>query len=140
MNPIPAKLVNPPVVMGAKGDFVWLIREAEAKDPRNPANTYHFNSFDVLRLENGKIQEHWDSTQRTPQSPVVNYGVSPKAPMAWNTGTLSAEEKKTLAMATEELKDMLQYGIWNSPTKPWTRAISSTTRECRKAATASNSS
>jgi predicted SnoaL-like aldol condensation-catalyzing enzyme len=110
VNPIPAKLVNPPVVMGAKGDFVWLIREGEAKDPRNPANTYHFNSIDVLRIENGKIQEHWDSAQRTPQSPVVNYGVSPKAPMEWNTGKLSAEEKKTLALATEELKDMLQYG------------------------------
>jgi predicted SnoaL-like aldol condensation-catalyzing enzyme len=110
VNPIPAKLVNPPVVMGAKGDFVWLIREQEAKDPRNPANTNHFDTFDVLRIENGKIQEHWDSAQRTPQSPVVAYGVSPKAPMAWNTGKLSAEEKKTLALAIEELKDMLQYG------------------------------
>jgi predicted SnoaL-like aldol condensation-catalyzing enzyme len=109
-GPIPKILTNPPVVAGAKGDFVWLVWEHEAKDPRNPANTYHFNSFDVLRLENGKIQEHWDSAQRTPRSPVVTYGVSPKAPMAWNTGKLSVEEKKTLAMATEELKDMLQYG------------------------------
>lgn len=110
VNPIPAKLVNPPVVMGAKGDFVWLIREGEAKDPRNPNNTYRFNNFDVLRLQNGKIQEHWDSTQRTSKSPVVEYGISPKPPMEWNTGKLSADEKKTLAMATEELKDMLQYG------------------------------
>jgi predicted SnoaL-like aldol condensation-catalyzing enzyme len=109
-GPIPKKLTNPPVVAGAKGDFVWLIWEHEAKDPRNPANTYHFNSFDVVRLENGKISEHWDSAQRTAQSPAVTYGVSPKAPMAWNTGKLSAEEKKTLALATEELKDMLQYG------------------------------
>jgi len=109
-GPIPMKLTNPPVVAGAKGDFVWLIWEHEAKDPRNPANTYHFNSFDVVRIENGRIQEHWDSTQRNPQSPVVTYGVSPRAPMAWNTGKLSAEENKTLAMATEELKDMLQYG------------------------------
>ena len=30
--------------------------------------------------------------------------------MQWNTGKLSKEEEKTLAMATEELKDMLQYG------------------------------
>jgi hypothetical protein len=28
----------------------------------------------------------------------------------WNAGKLAAEEQKTLAMATEELKDMLQYG------------------------------
>jgi predicted SnoaL-like aldol condensation-catalyzing enzyme len=109
-GPIPTKLTNPPVVAGAKGDFLWLIWEHEAKDPRNPGNTYHFDTFDVLRIEKGKIQEHWDSVQRTPQSPVVTYGVSLKAPMAWNTGNLSAEEKKTLALATEELKDMLQYG------------------------------
>ena len=40
----------------------------------------------------------------------VKTGVSPKPPMQWNTGKLSKEEEKTLAMATEELKDMLQYG------------------------------
>ena len=110
VNPIPKTLANPPVVAGAKGDFVWLIFEREQKDPRDPSKTYHSNSFDVLRIENGKVQEHWDSAQRTAMSPVVEYGVSPKPPMQWNTGKLSAEEKKTLAMATEELKDMLQYG------------------------------
>jgi predicted SnoaL-like aldol condensation-catalyzing enzyme len=110
VNPIAKTLTNPPVVAGAKGDFVWLIFEREQKDPRDPSKTYHSNSFDVLRIENGKVQEHWDSAQRTPTSPVVDYGVSPKPPMQWNTGKLSDEEKNTLAMATEELKDMLQYG------------------------------
>jgi predicted SnoaL-like aldol condensation-catalyzing enzyme len=110
VDPIPEKMANPPVVMGAKGDFVWLIWEREQKDPRDPDKTYHFNTFDVIRFENGKIQEHWDSAMRTEKSPVVEYGVSPKPPMQWNTGKLSGEEKKTLAMATEELKDMLQYG------------------------------
>src|SRR5277367_1905040 len=43
----PSKLANPPVVTGARGDFVWLIYETESKDPRNPANTYHSNSFEV---------------------------------------------------------------------------------------------
>ncbi len=110
VNPIPATMPNMPVVMGAKGDFVWLIFETEDKDPRDPANTYHHNSFDIMRLENGKVQEHWDSAQRTPTSPAVQTGVSPKAPSAWNTGKLSAEEKKTLDTGNEELKDMLQYG------------------------------
>src|ERR1043166_6642421 len=27
MNPIPAKMANPPVLAGAKGDFVWLVFE-----------------------------------------------------------------------------------------------------------------
>jgi predicted SnoaL-like aldol condensation-catalyzing enzyme len=40
----------------------------------------------------------------------VEYGVSPKPPMQWNTGKLSKEEKTAEALATEELKDMLQYG------------------------------
>jgi predicted SnoaL-like aldol condensation-catalyzing enzyme len=112
MNPIPKTMPADqlPVVQGAKGDFVWLIFEHEDKDPRNPANTYHYNSFDVLRIENGKVQEHWDSAQKMGGSGAVKTGVSPKPPMQWNTGKLSKEEEKTLAMATEELKDMLQYG------------------------------
>ena len=112
MNPIPKTMPadQRPVVSGAKGDYVWLIFEHEDKDPRNPTNTYHYNSFDVLRIENGRVQEHWDSAQKMPGTGAVKAGVSPRPPMQWNTGRLSKEEEKTLAMATEELKDMLQYG------------------------------
>ena len=106
----PSKLANEPVVKGAKGDYVWLIFETEQKDPRDPAKTYHSNSFDVLRIQNGKVQEHWDSAQKFPGSGAVQTGISPKPPMEWNTGKLSKEEEKTLALGTEELKDMLQYG------------------------------
>ncbi len=96
--------------MGAKGDFVWLIFETESKDPRNPANTYHSNSFEMIRIQNGKVQEHWDSAMKMPGSGNIKTGVSPKPPSQWNTGKLSKQEEMTLAMATEELKDMLQYG------------------------------
>jgi predicted SnoaL-like aldol condensation-catalyzing enzyme len=109
-NPIPDKIANPPVAQGAKGDYVWLIWETEQKDPRDPSKTYHSNSFDVLRIQNGKVQEHWDSAMKMPGSGNVNTGVSPKPPMEWNTGKLDKQEKMTLALATEELKDMLQYG------------------------------
>jgi predicted SnoaL-like aldol condensation-catalyzing enzyme len=109
-DPIPSTITNPPVVQGAKGDFVWLIWEKESKDPRDPSKTYHSNSFDVLRIQNGKIQEHWDSAMKMPGTGAVNTGVSPKPASEWNTGKLSKEETITLAMATEELKDMLQYG------------------------------
>jgi predicted SnoaL-like aldol condensation-catalyzing enzyme len=109
-DPIPDRIANPPVVVGAKGDYVWLIWETESKDPRDPSKTYHSNSFDVLRIQNGKVQEHWDSAMKMPGSGNVNTGVSPKPPMEWNTGKLDKEEKMTLALATEELKDMLQYG------------------------------
>jgi predicted SnoaL-like aldol condensation-catalyzing enzyme len=110
VDPIPAKLQNPPVVLGAKGDYVWLIFESEQKDPRDASKTYHANSFDVLRIQNGKVQEHWDSAQKMPGSGKVATGVSPKPPMDWNTGKLSKQEEQTLALGTQELKDMLQYG------------------------------
>jgi predicted SnoaL-like aldol condensation-catalyzing enzyme len=109
-DPIPATLANPPVVKGAKGDYVWLIWETESKDPRDPSKTYHSNSFDVLRIQNGKVQEHWDSAMKMPGAGDIKTGVSPKPPMEWNTGKLDKQEKETLALATEELKDMLQYG------------------------------
>jgi predicted SnoaL-like aldol condensation-catalyzing enzyme len=112
MDPIPAAMPKErmPVVMGAKGDYVWLIFEQEAKDPRDESKTYHYNTFDVLRIQNGKVQEHWDSPQKMPGTGKINSGVSPKPPMEWNTGKLSAEEKKNLEIATTEMKDMLQYG------------------------------
>ncbi len=109
-DPIPDKLDHPPVVMGAKGDFVWLIFETEQKDPRDPSKTYHSNRFEVIRIQNGKVQEHWDSAMKMPGSGNINTGVSPKPPSEWNTGKLSKQEEMTLALATEELKDMLQYG------------------------------
>ncbi len=109
MNPIPAKMANPPVVAGAKGDFVWLIFEEEKKHPKDPSQTYFQNSLEVLRIENGKVQEHWDSQMKMPGSGQVQTGVSPKPPMQWNTGKLSKEEEQTLALAKSEFKDMLQY-------------------------------
>src|SRR5580700_11975678 len=104
-DPIPDKLDNPPVVMGAKGDFVWLIFETEQKVPGDASKTYHANSFEVIRIQNGKVQEHWDSAMKMAGSGNINTGVSPKPPSEWNTGKLSKEETETKAMATEELKD-----------------------------------
>ena len=108
-NPIPEKLTRSPVLEGAKGDFVWLVFEDEAKDPRDPSKTYHYDSFDLLRIQNGEVQEHWDSDKRVSGSPDFVAATAP-APSTWNTGKLSADEKLNIGLATEELKDMLQYG------------------------------
>ena len=113
-NPIAPTLQRAPVVTGAKGDFVFLIFESESKHPTDPAQTYHSNSFEILRIENGKVQEHWDSAKRmqlpagAPKQPAFE---QPKSQMAkGSTGTLSAEEKRNLDIGVMELKDMLQYG------------------------------
>ncbi|HZF31714.1 MAG TPA: nuclear transport factor 2 family protein [Gammaproteobacteria bacterium] len=113
-NPIPATLTDPPVVSGAKGDFVFLIFEREQKHPADASKTYRSNSFEVLRLQNGKVQEHWDSAKRTalpPGAPKPAAFEQQKSQMARGSlGTLSAEEKRNLDIGVMELKDMLQYG------------------------------
>jgi predicted SnoaL-like aldol condensation-catalyzing enzyme len=109
INPIPAKLSPEPVVSGARGDFVWLIWEHEAKDPRDPSNSYRYNSFDILRIEKGKVQEHWDDAKKQPGNTAFIVH-APGSQSKGSTGTLSKTEQQNLAMATEELKDMLQYG------------------------------
>ncbi len=108
MNPIPAKLPNVPVVMAAKGDYVYLIFEKLEKSPLKASDTYYSTIMELVRLQNGKIQEHWDSARKQPGAGPIVEGVSPKPMKDWNTGTLSKEEEETLRLATAEFKDMLQ--------------------------------
>jgi len=69
VNPIPAKLSSEPVVRFAKGDFVFLVWEREGKDPADASKTYKYNTYDLLRIENGKVQEHWDYALKMPGAP-----------------------------------------------------------------------
>ncbi len=109
INPIPDHLVHPPVVEGAKGDFVWLVFEHEGKDPKNPAQPIYGYSFDLLRIQNGKIQEHWDSDRKHPGSPPFIPSTAP-APSTWMTAKPTTAESQNLAIATRFEKDVVQYG------------------------------
>jgi len=66
VNPIPATLPpqNTPAKAFAKGDYVVLIWEREAKDPADPSKMYKYNDFDLFRVENGKLAEHWDGAMK----------------------------------------------------------------------------
>jgi predicted SnoaL-like aldol condensation-catalyzing enzyme len=66
VNPIPEKLSPEatPTVSFAKGDYVALIFEHEDPDPTDPSKKYKYNSFDLFRIENGKIKEHWDGAMK----------------------------------------------------------------------------
>ena len=63
-QPVPATLPHPPVKAFAKGDYVVMVWEHEDPDPADSSKTYKFNTFDVMRVQNGKIQEHWDSSMK----------------------------------------------------------------------------
>jgi predicted SnoaL-like aldol condensation-catalyzing enzyme len=106
--PIAAELTQKPAIAFAKGDYVVVIWEREGKDPADPTKTYKYNTYDLLRLQNGKVQEHWDWALKTPKTP---YGGAPDGiDYTKVTFTLSPQEQKNLEIATVEFKDILQYG------------------------------
>jgi predicted SnoaL-like aldol condensation-catalyzing enzyme len=108
-NPIPEKLTRPPVVRGAKDSLVWLIFQEEGRDPHDGLKRLYASSFDLVRMENGKVQEHWDSARKRPGSPVfVPSTAAP--PSRWITSKPTPEEERNLAIATQLLKDVCQYG------------------------------
>jgi predicted SnoaL-like aldol condensation-catalyzing enzyme len=108
VNPMPERLASPPVVQFAKGDFVVLVWEREAKDPADASKTYKYNAYDLLRIENGKVQEHWDYAMKMPGAP------RGAAPDGTNYDALefanSEQEKKNIEIANVEFKNILQYG------------------------------
>jgi predicted SnoaL-like aldol condensation-catalyzing enzyme len=108
MTPIPSKLPKMPVVMAAKGDYVWMVFEKLEKNPFHEGDTYYSTIMELMRLQNGKIQEQWDSARKAPGAGAITEGKSPKPMNQWNTGSLSKEEEQTLKLATAEFKDMLQ--------------------------------
>jgi predicted SnoaL-like aldol condensation-catalyzing enzyme len=102
------ELTQKPAVAFAKGDYVVVIWEREGKDPADATKTYKYNTYDLLRLQNGKVQEHWDWALKTPKIP---YGGAPDGvDYSKVTFNMSPQEQKNLEIANVEFKDILQYG------------------------------
>lgn len=59
-QPIAEKVKAPLVAIVAEDDLVILTFVSEKPDPKNPDKTYTTTWFDMFRIENGKIAEHWD--------------------------------------------------------------------------------
>lgn len=59
-KPVEAKLKGPLVSIVAEGDMVVLSFVKQQPDPADPASKYTTTWFDMFRIENGKIAEHWD--------------------------------------------------------------------------------
>jgi predicted SnoaL-like aldol condensation-catalyzing enzyme len=101
---IPEAIVPAPVVQFAKGDYVVFVWEREGTDPNDETQTYLYNFFDIVRVENGLIQEHWDSVYKSSTEPVVA-GIGPRPVSLPNTPAEQANED----LAKIEFKDILQY-------------------------------
>jgi predicted SnoaL-like aldol condensation-catalyzing enzyme len=60
-NPSAARVLDAPLVaLVAQGDLVVLITALEHPDPRREGAIYTSTWFDMFRIENGRIAEHWD--------------------------------------------------------------------------------
>jgi predicted SnoaL-like aldol condensation-catalyzing enzyme len=62
--PIEARIKAPLVAIVAEGDFVVLSFAREGSDPKDASKKFSTTWFDMFRLENGKIAEHWDPAQK----------------------------------------------------------------------------
>ena len=58
--PIEARVKAPLVAIVAEGDLVVLSFAREHADPKDATRKYTTTWFDMFRIENGKIAEHWD--------------------------------------------------------------------------------
>ena len=61
---IEATMRNPPAYIVAEGDLVTFIFRNTAPDPQDKSRTYDRFTFDMFRIRNGKIAEHWDGETR----------------------------------------------------------------------------
>lgn len=60
-GPIAEKIRAPLVNIVAEGDVVILSFVQTLPDPAQPGKTYSTTAFDMFRIENGKLAEHWDA-------------------------------------------------------------------------------
>jgi predicted SnoaL-like aldol condensation-catalyzing enzyme len=59
-QPIVDTIKAPLIAIVAEGDLVILSFKQEYPDPKEPGKKYTSTWFDMLRVENGKVAEHWD--------------------------------------------------------------------------------
>jgi predicted SnoaL-like aldol condensation-catalyzing enzyme len=63
-KPIDAHVKAPLVAVVAEGNLVVLSFAREVADPKDATKRYTTTWFDMFRIEDGKIAEHWDAAQR----------------------------------------------------------------------------
>jgi predicted SnoaL-like aldol condensation-catalyzing enzyme len=61
---IDPKITFPVIAIMAEGDLVMVATVSYAPDPESPGKKYAGTHFDLFRIENGKIAEHWDSVPK----------------------------------------------------------------------------
>jgi len=61
---IQSRINFPVIAIMAEGDLVMVATVSNTDDPTAPGKKYAGTHFDMFRIENGKIAEHWDSVAK----------------------------------------------------------------------------
>jgi predicted SnoaL-like aldol condensation-catalyzing enzyme len=59
------------VALVAEGDLVIIVSPRELTDPRDASRKYTTTAFDMYRMQNGKVVEHWDAATKAAEGPAV---------------------------------------------------------------------
>jgi predicted SnoaL-like aldol condensation-catalyzing enzyme len=58
------EMKNPPAYIVAEGDLVTFVFKQKTPDPKDKTKTYDRFTYDLFRIKNGKIVEHWDGAAK----------------------------------------------------------------------------
>jgi predicted SnoaL-like aldol condensation-catalyzing enzyme len=61
-EPLLPEMKNKPTLVITKGDIVLMMTTRKVKDPKDPEKMIEVNHFEMVRVQNGLAQEHWDSS------------------------------------------------------------------------------
>lgn len=64
VRPIEPTIHFPVITIMAEGDLVLVATVSYSPDPEAPGKKYAGTHFDLFRIKNGKIAEHWDSVPK----------------------------------------------------------------------------
>jgi len=78
VRPIEPTITFPVIAIMAEGDLVMVASVSYAADPEKPGSKYAGTHFDLFRIENGKIAEHWDSVAKDPNALHIDPNVTTK--------------------------------------------------------------
>jgi predicted SnoaL-like aldol condensation-catalyzing enzyme len=64
-QPIVDSIKGPLIAILAEGERVVLVFNRELPEPKDPTKKYTTTSFEMLRIEGGKVAEHWDNATKS---------------------------------------------------------------------------
>lgn len=65
-KPVQPVITPAPAVLLTKGDLTLIVQKHTQTDPTDSSKTYDSYWFDLFRVRDGKIVEHWDNAMKMP--------------------------------------------------------------------------